>query len=308
MHNLPIIADIIAHAPGAQIDWVVEEAFADIPRLHPRVGRVIAVATRRWRRRLYAAATWREIGAARRALRARRYDLVLDTQGLLKSALIAAFARGPAAGQDRATARERFAAMFYQRTFHIARGRHAVVRNRDLAAHAFGYALPRTPPDYGLRATEAPQLPASLPRAYVVCFHGTSRESKRWPQAHWIAACQALRARGLASLLPWGSVQEEARAREIAAQVADAFVLPAMRLSDLAGILRGARGSVGVDTGLIHLAAAFGVPTVAIYVDSSPALTGVLPAEPDRARNLGGEGAVPTAEEVIAAAGQVGIA
>ncbi|HKQ30006.1 MAG TPA: lipopolysaccharide heptosyltransferase I, partial [Burkholderiales bacterium] len=136
VHNLPVVADVLQHVPQATIDWVVEESFADIPRLHPRVRRVIPVALRRWRGALWHRATWREVDQFMRDLKTEEYDLVLDTQGLLKSAVLGMLARGQRHGQDFRSAREMPASFFYERRFRVMRGRHAVVRNRDLAAQA----------------------------------------------------------------------------------------------------------------------------------------------------------------------------
>jgi heptosyltransferase-1 len=306
VHNLPAVADILASRPQARIDWVVEEAFADIPRLCPGVARVIPVALRRWRRALARPAVWGEIGRFRAALRAEDYDCVLDTQGLLKSAVLARLARGPRCGQDRASAREPLAALFYQRRFHVARGRHAVVRNRDLAAQALGYPLPGTPPGYGLAPPPAdPAL--ALPPAYVVCLHGSSRDSKLWPEPHWVRLATGLLGRGLTPLLPWGSESERARAGRIAAEAPGARVLPRLGVRALASVLAGARGAVGVDSGLTHLAVALERPTVAIYTDTSPLLTGVYPTDPARAVNLGERGVLPSFDEVWAALRGVGV-
>ncbi len=176
VHNLPVASDIRARFPQARIDWVVEEGFADIPRLHPAVSRVIPVAVRRWRRALLSAATWRELRAYRDAVRAEAYDLVLDTQGLIKSALLARQARGKRAGYAAEAAREPLAARFYDAAYVIPKNLHAVERNRWLAAAAFGYE-PNLPLDYGIAAAPlaAPWLPAApycvLPRRR----HGAGR-------------------------------------------------------------------------------------------------------------------------------------
>ena len=300
IHNLPVVSDIARRVPGAVIDWVVEETFADIPALHPGVADVISVATRRWRAALWRPATWREIGRFRRRVQAQTYDLVLDTQGLLKSAVIARLARGIACGQDRQSAREPLAARLYDRAYPVARDRHAVVRNRELAARALGYAVPATPPDYGLRLPAEP-LPYGPARDYVVCLHGSSRATKLWPEACWIALARILERNGLTPLLPWGSEVERARAETIAADCPGSHVLPRSSLRTLALVLGHARAVVGVDTGLVHLAAACGRPVVALYTDSSPRLTGVLPSDERLAVNLGGEGRVPGVEEVLAA-------
>ncbi|HQR60082.1 MAG TPA: lipopolysaccharide heptosyltransferase I [Methylophilaceae bacterium] len=300
IHNLPILADIRAHIPEMRFDWVVEEGFADIPALHPAVASVIPVAIRRWRRRLWAPATWREMAAARKRIRAQRYDFILDTQGLLKSAFIASQARGVLHGQDSASAREPLAARFYREQHAVPRGQHAVQRNRLLAALALGYAMPDSPPDYGIQSPAlAPDI--ALPSPYVVGLHATSRDSKLWPVGHWTSLGQQLSAQGLHLLLPWGSEGEYQRALAIAVAVPQAVVLPRMRLAQLAAVLAGARAAVGVDTGLAHLAVALGVPTVAVYTDTDPALTGLLAGNPARARNLGGAGQCPPAESVLAA-------
>lgn len=299
IHNLPVASDIRRRQPDAQLDWVVEEGFAEIPRLHPAVGKVLPVAVRRWRRAPFSAATWREIGAYRRVARADFYDAVIDTQGLLKSALLAAQARGTKFGQSAAVAREPLAAHFYDRTFDIPRGRNAVLRNRQLAAAALGYSLDGLPLDYGIAAAPlaADWLPAS---EYAVLLTATSRTAKEWPEDDWHALGTALIATGLRCVLPGGSESERARARRLAGKLGRAVSAPAMNLTELASLLAGARIVIGVDTGLVHLAAALGRPTIAIYCASDPALTGVLADTPHH--NLGAPGAPPAAAEVIAAA------
>ncbi|MFL6654025.1 MAG: lipopolysaccharide heptosyltransferase I [Sulfurifustis sp.] len=298
VHNLPIVADIRARIPDARIDWVVEEPFAEVPALHPQVTRVLPVAMRRWRKSLFARSTWHEIAALRHALRNQRYDHVLDTQGLLKSAVIARWANGPVVGQDAASVRERVAAWFYDQTFHVVRGQHAVVRNRDLAAQALGYAPPETPPDYGLRVPADAVLVSRLPARFCVCLHATSWPSKRWPESSWIELGGRIAAAGLVSLFPWGNAEERARAERIASQVPGAVVPAKLTLRELAVVLDRAVGVIGVDTGLVHLSAALARPTVAIYIDSSPQLTGLLPPDAARAVSLGGKGQVPAISEV----------
>lgn len=299
IHNLPVVGDIRHAFPGATIDWVVEASFAAIPRLHPAVHAVFPVAVRRWRKHLFAATTWREIGAYRRAVSADFYDAVIDTQGLLKSALLATPARGPKCGQDAASAREPVAARFYDRRFSIPRQQNAVVRNRQLVAAALGYALDDQPLDYGIAAAPlaADWLPA---RDYAVLLTATSRADKEWPEDHWCTLGAALNAAGLACVLPGGSAAERARAARLAGRMGDGVAAPPLDLSELAGLMAGARLVVGVDTGLVHLAAALRRPTVAIYCGSDPTLTGVLGVADFV--NLGSLGAPPAPAEVLAAA------
>ncbi|GAB1391905.1 lipopolysaccharide heptosyltransferase RfaC [Rhodocyclaceae bacterium] len=300
IHNLPVASDIRRRLPEATIDWLVEDSFAEIPRLHPAVGKLIPVAMRRWRKALLSSVTWREIGAYRRLASADFYDAVIDTQGLLKSALLAKAARGLKYGYG--NPREPLAARFYDRRFVIPRDRNAVERNRQLAAAALGYTLDELPLDYGI--TAAARHVGGLPAGdYAVLLTATSRADKEWPEADWQTLGRALNAVGLACVLPGGSPAERQRAARIAGSLEQAVAAPAMNLAALAGLMAGARLVVGVDTGLVHLAAALRRPAVAIYCGSDPSLTGVLGTAPYR--NLGSIGQAPAPVDVIATALQL---
>src|SRR5713101_6359805 len=89
VHHMPAVTDARRHFPDARLSWVVEETYAPLARLHSGVDKVIPVATRRWRASPLTPATWREIGRFRDTIRARSYDVAIDTQGLLRTALIA---------------------------------------------------------------------------------------------------------------------------------------------------------------------------------------------------------------------------
>jgi heptosyltransferase I len=291
VHQCPAVSDAARNIPGAQIDWVVEEAFAGVARMHAAVRAVIPVAVRRWRRTPWRPAVWREIAAVRRRLAAEPYDAVIDAQGLVKSALIARAAAGPRHGMDRASAREPLAARLYDVVHAVPRALHAVERNRRLTAAALGYALDGEF-SYGLVGTGSRQ------GAYAVLLTMTSRADKLWPEARWIELGRAL---ALPVVLPWGSEAERARAERIGKGVGQAEVPARMGLEALAELLSGARTVVGLDSGLTHLAAALGVPTVAVFCGSEPALTGVYGAP--RARNVGVPGQAPQPFEVLAALG-----
>jgi heptosyltransferase-1 len=293
VHNCPAVSDIVRCVPDAAIDWVVEDAFAEVAALHPGVRRVLPVSIRRWRGELLSPATWREVAAFREALRTDAYDAVIDSQGLVKSALVTAMARGRKHGYDRASAREPFSARFYDNRHAVPLGLHAVERNRRLAAAALGYALPADC-DYGLRAEGEP--PVRVLKPYALLLTMTSRDDKLWPEENWRALGVWLEARGIHCLLPWGTEEERRRCARIATAVPRAVVPQRMALSDLARLAREAACVVGVDTGLAHLGAALGVPVVGLYAGSDPVLTGLYGN--GRVRNLGGAGAPPAVPEV----------
>lgn len=297
IHNLPVVSDIRRHLPDAAIDWCVEESFAAIPSLHPGVGAAIPVALRHWRKALFTAQTWREINAFRAEVGAVAYDAIVDTQGLLKSALIAGRALGPVSGYAPDSAREPLAARFYDRRFSVSTNEHAVVRNRQLAAAALGYMLDDAP-DYGIVAP-AVAFDWLPPGPYVVLLSATSREDKLWPEAHWIALGAQLQALGYRAVLPGGNPVERERANRLAAAIPQAVAAPPMTIGELAALLAGARAAIGVDTGLSHLAVALKTPTVALYTATDPGLTGVLGS--GYFRNLGGTAQVPTVAAVCAA-------
>lgn len=299
IHALPVASDIARALPGATIDWVVEESFADIPRLHPAVGTVIRTALRRWRRALFSRATRRELASFRQQIGQSTYDHVIDLQGLIKSAWICHLAGGPRSGYDRHSAREGLASLAYQHRFAVAREQAAVQRNRQLAASALGYSLAELPLDYGI-ATSSEALQKNPDNAaFAILLTATSRDDKLWPEADWIGLGQALARRGLTPLLPSGSAPERQRAERIAAQIPGARVLPAMGIADLARRFSGAALAIGVDTGLTHLACALGIPTLAIYTATDPGLTGVIGSAFHQ--NLGGRSGPPPLSAVLAA-------
>ncbi len=296
IHALPAISDIRSMSTVGRIDWVVEEPLAAVPRLHPGVTGVIPVAMRRWRRALWRGGVRDEIAACVRRLREQSYDLVIDAQGLFKSALIALAARGTRCGLDFHSSREP-AALFYHRTFRISRELHAVERNRLLMARALGYAVPPRC-NYGISV--APRRYNWLAGApYALLLHAASGDYKLWDEQKWIALGHALNSAGISCVLPWGGAREHERSTRIAEKLRAAIVPPALGFDHLAGLFAGARAVVGVDTGLTHLAAALGVPTVGIYCDTDPAATGIYGCA--RAVNLGGIGQTPTAAQVMTA-------
>lgn len=296
IHNLPVASDIRRACPDASIDWIVERAFRAIPALHTGIRNVIPCELRRWRKSWFTRATRAQWHAFVARVQAEEYDAVIDTQGLLKSAILARLVRGQRHGLDWQSSREPLR-LFYDRTYRVSWNEHAVTRNRRLAAMALGYEL-QGGPDFGIRCipSTAPWLP---PKPYIVFLHATSQPRKLWPETNWVELGRRLSARGQSLLLPWGSADEHIRAKRLADAIPSARVTPALGFAELAAVITGAAAAVGVDTGLTHLAAALGIPVVGIYGATDPKATGVCAAT--AAASLGGPGCFPGVGEVIRA-------
>lgn len=271
IHTLPALTDAAHAIPGIRFDWVVEEGFAEIPSWHPAVDQVIPVAIRRWRKNLWQTIKSGEWKAFKQRVRERKYDLVIDAQGLVKSAWLNRYVKAPVAGLDRYSAREGWASRFYDRRLSVATGQHAVERVRQLFAMALAYDLPEGIGNYGLDL-ERLQLPPAAP--YVVFLHGTTWATKHWPEAYWRELAERMGRRKLEVRLPWGNPAEKARAERIAQGLNNCQVLPKLNLAGVARVLAAAKACVAVDTGLGHLAAALDVPTISLFGPTNPGLTG----------------------------------
>ena len=300
VYALAIVSDLAMHAPQWAVDWVAEEAFVPLVRLDPRVRHVVPLGLRRWRGAPLAMQTWRDAKAFRRALRGERYTAIVDLQEQVKGALISRIAHGIRHGFDRNSIREPIATMLHDVHHQVDRQQHFVDKCRALAAAALGYDV-----DGPARwQFEPPATAAAMPSGrFAIVFHATSRHDKLWPEEAWRALLAQFAAAGITTLLPWGNADEEQRSRRLAAGADASIVPPAQSLPELATLIRRAEIIVGVDTGLTHLAAAMGAPTVAVFTTTDPMLAGVARTGP-HATDIGGHGVVPAAADVIAAAGR----
>jgi heptosyltransferase-1 len=280
--------------PYAQIDWIVEEAYVHL--LEPLrttdafkgIDRIIPVAFRRWRKNLFSIRTWREFVAMRKQLQSTTYDVVLETQGLLKSGLVCALAKksnnAVVAGLGNATEHsgyEPLARMFYTQSVHVPLKCHAIDRSRWVMCSAFDWPLlnrNEEPPLFYPNDFVA-QLPPLLleglkktaqgaPAPYVLCFHATARAAKRWPSEHWIELGKVLSSQGYQLIFPWGSPEEMKVSALIASQIRGAIVPRAFSIEEAYSLVAHASITIGVDTGLTHLSAVLGRPTLEIYCDS----------------------------------------
>jgi len=281
-HTFPALSDAQQNLPGLVIDWVVEKSFAEIPKWHPVVDKVYPIELRKWRKSLLKKQTRNEIKSFFEEINQTQYDLIIDAQGLLKSAWVARKIKAKVAGYDWQSAREPLATLFYQFKNPVAKEQHAILRLRQLLAQSLQYPLPENAPIvYGLN-TQAWSKPSLVTEQfaendYWVFLHGTTWETKYWPEDYWIELLQKANALGKKVILPWGNQEEHQRALRIASTTeADNVWVPSemLSLNDMAKTLKNAQAVVSVDTGLSHVAAALEVSMVVLYRVTDPKLVG----------------------------------
>lgn len=309
--NLPVVADIQQNVSDCKIDWVVEEAIVDIPKMHTGLNRIIPVALRRWRKQFLYRTIREEITSFRRELKGRQYDAIVDTQGLIKSALISRMAHGRVHGQDRKSAREGLAGWFYNNSYMIPRDLHAVQRNRLLVARALGYDTGDSEPDYGIdySVTDGNTKGINwLPENYIFMIPGTARPTKMWSKENWIELSKFIESKGLDIVFAWGSENERLQVLEMSNQLSRAIVSPSrLNINQSTSVINRANVVIGVDTGFLHLSAALKRPTLGIYTDSDPALSGALAGENGKAINIGNVESIPDVAQAIGAINTFGI-
>jgi heptosyltransferase-1 len=276
VHTLPALSDAAQAIPSVRFDWAVDESFAQIPGWHRNVDRVFPIALRRWRGDLASASGRAEARDFLKSFRLEKYDLIVDLQGEFKSAFVARLAKGARAGYDGASAREWGAHLSYRQKFSVPKGTHSMKRMRQLLSQALSYSYDESNVDYGIERTRLLRAPVKIGQPYIVLIHSTSWASKNWPERYWHELAEKLTASGLSIVLPWGSEAERDLSSRIASGLPNSIVLPPLSISEKASIIGDAVATVGLDTGLSHIAAALGVPSVTLWGATDPNLCGTI--------------------------------
>lgn len=273
IHALPAISDASAACPGIVFDWVIDENFHEVALWHPAVQKVYKTNHRAWRKKLLYPNTLKKISSLIQDVRKTEYDLIIDGQGNFKSAFLSLFAQGTRAGYDRHSVREWIAHLAYQKRYPVSKKDHAIHRLRQLFASACGYALPLSAPDFQVQRNKFLKPGCELSKEYLVFIHNASWKTKLWPEEHWIELIKKCLAEGFNILLPWGNAQERERANRLAIDPR-VQVLPKLTLSEIGYVIERARACVAMDTGLNHLIAALGIPSVSLYGSTNAGLIG----------------------------------
>ena len=274
VHALPAVTEASHFLPSIQFDWLVEEAFCSIPSVHPSINNIIPVSLRKWRRNISKAAI--EIPAFVKKLRSIDYDLIIDSQGLLKSGVLSVISRGKSVGFDIKSSREKAASFFYTRAYRVAKTDHAILRQKSLFAQSLGYRETENI-DYGLDKK-------NKPGKKVIFFHGTTSRKKEWPEKFWGELVSKVISKNWEVIIPALGHEEVNRAQRISQ--GRARVIVDSSIQNLMEELDECAAAVSVDTGLGHLANAFSVPSVGIFGVTSPKLTGLVSPSVDNKTSI----------------------
>jgi heptosyltransferase I len=286
IHTLPALTTLRRHYPEAQITWLVEPGAAEIIRGHPALNRLILWPRGDWQRyacsgRLGCLA--RGVRSFVRELRDTRYDLIIDFQGLLKSAVWVALARGVRkAGYGPGMRHDECSwLVLNERVPAVSNEKHAVERNLLLLE---GLGLPRLPLTYDLLIPPAADQEAGALLAAAglsadspfVAIHPRSRwRTKNWPPERFAQVAEGLHAHGL-SVVWTGGPDDRVHVDAICAALPGRAIRVdgQTSLKTLAAIFRRARAILSTDTGPMHIAASVGTPVVCLFGPTSPASTG----------------------------------
>ncbi len=274
MHALPALTDASAMLPGIEFDWVVDESFAEVPSWHPAVRNIYKSAHRRWRKNFRESLRKKEFVNFYHALNANKYDAIIDAQNNVKSSFISLLRKGPVDGMDRNSVAEQPAFLAYKNRHFIDKNQHAIERQRQLFALALDYEKPDYIANYGLKKNAFISPDLAIQKPYLFLVHNASWTTKLWPENYWHDFISLVKTEGLNVVLPGGNHQELERAQRIAAQHSNAQALPKLSLSELGGLIQNAQGAMCCDTGLAHLAAIVGIPSVTLYGPTSVELIG----------------------------------
>jgi heptosyltransferase-1 len=271
VHTFPAVTDAAIRIPNFNCDWVVEENFAALPTLHSAINTVITIALRRWKRSMLTTLINGEVLTFVNQLRNTNYDLVVDAQGLYKSAILTILARGISAGFDYYSARESWVSYSYHHKINVPIQLHAITRLRYLFAQAFNYQMPTDAPNFGLMT-----IYPTITKPYLIFIPATTWFSKHYPLTHWVELINLANNTGYTVFIAWYTEIERNQAMEMITQAQAGELLINQGIKVMASWLSGATGVISVDTGLAHLAVALNTPTVILYGPTSKELTGAI--------------------------------
>lgn len=274
MHALPALTEAKEHIADISFDWVVDKNFASVPSWHPLVDKTIVTDHRNWRRQLFSKKSRESLKDALNEINETNYDLVVDMQNNIKSALVSYLSKHSVVGMDAKSVREYPAHLAYSTKINVDKKLHAIERQKKLLAEALDYSSSMNNVDYGALLEGFIKPNMSLPSKYIVLVQNASWITKQWSITKWQKLIQYLDGKDIKMILPSGNLNELERAKEISSVSTKAQALDLMPLNEIAYIIKNANFCICSDTGLAHLSALSGTPSITLYGPTETALIG----------------------------------
>ena len=274
MHALPALTEAKEHITDISFDWVVDKNFASVPSWHPLVDKTIVTDHRNWRRQLFSKKSRESLQQVLNEINGTQYDLVVDMQNNLKSALVSFLSKHRVTGMDAKSVREYPAHLAYSTKINVDKDLHAIERQKKLLAEALDYSYSMKNVDYGALLETFIEPNINLPNKYVVLVQNASWITKQWSIAKWQKLVQYFDGKNIKMILPSGNLNELERAKEIASISTNAQAIDLMPLNEIAYIIKNANFCICSDTGLAHLSALSGTPSITLYGPTETALIG----------------------------------
>jgi len=274
MHALPALTEANSHVEDISFDWVVDTNFASVPSWHPLVNKIITTDHRNWKKHLFSKDSRKSLREVINQINESDYDLVVDMQNNLKSAFISYLCKHDVVGMDSRSAREYPAHLAYSKKINVDKKLHAIERQKKLLGDALGYNYKRKHIDYGTSFQNFIKPNMKLPNKYFVLVQNASWVTKQWSIENWQYLIQFLENKNIDMLFPSGNLKELERAKEICSVSEKAQAIDLMSLNEIAYIIKNADFCICSDTGLAHLSALTGTPSITLYGPTKTSLIG----------------------------------
>tara|TARA_B100001250_G_scaffold390568_1_gene390660 strand:+ start:1301 stop:2245 length:945 start_codon:yes stop_codon:yes gene_type:complete len=274
MHALPALSEAKENIEDISFDWVVDKNFASVPSWHPLVDRIITTDHRNWKKQLFSKDSRDSLLDVMKKINEGNYDYVVDMQNNLKSAFISYFMKHDVVGMDAKSAREYPAHLAYSNKIYVDKRLHAIERQKELLAKALGYKCKKNNVNFGALFKTFIKPNIKLANEYIVLVQNASWITKQWSIENWQELIRRIEEKGVLMLLPSGNPEELERAKEICSISDMAQALDLMSLNEIAYIIKNANFTICSDTGLAHLSALVGTPSITLYGPTNTSLIG----------------------------------
>jgi len=276
MHALPALTEAKERIEDISFDWVVDTNFSSVPSWHPSVDKIITTDHRNWKKQIFSKNSRKSLRSVINQINENNYDLVVDMQNNLKSAFISYLCKHDVVGLDSESAREYPAHLAYSKRINVDKKLHAIERQKKLLGNVLGYEYERDLINYGASFNTFTKPNITLPNNYFVLVQNASWTTKQWSIENWQQLILYLEDKGIAMLLPSGNLEELERAKEICSVSEKAQAIDLMSLNEMAYMVQHADFCICSDTGLAHLSALTGTPSITLYGPTKTSLIGTM--------------------------------